>query len=213
MSATDLPPPAPMTQPIDAGEIPHPPSAWPKVIGVITVIFGSLAILGGCSGAVSSLFMSSLSGLMPEEQATMYDAMEGLKPWLIIGAVLTLALGILLLVAGIGLVRRRAWSPTACMVWAGIKMVFVVGYTILSDMARQAQFEAMQEMMQQDPNMPAGATAMMGSFFQVFGVFAIVLGILWGWALPIFLLSWFSRSKVKAEVAGWQHPPDLQSEL
>ncbi len=203
MSTTDLPPPALMTPPVEPGEIPHPPSAWPKVIGVITIIFGSLAILGGCSGAVSSLFMSSLSGLVPEEQATMYDAMEGLKPWMIIGAVLALALGILQLVAGIGLVRRRAWSPTACMVWAAIKMVFVVGYTILGDMARQAQFEAAQEMIQQDPNMPAGMAAMMASFFQVFGVFAIVVGILWGWALPVFLLIWFSRGKIKAEVAGW----------
>ncbi len=202
-----------MTPPVEPGEIPHRPSAWPMVIGVIAIIFGSLAILQGCFGAVSSLFMSSLSGLMPTEQATMLDAMEGLKPWMIIGAVLTLALGILLLVAGIGLVRRRAWSPTACMVWAGIKMVFVVGNTILADMAQQAQFEVMQEMMQQDPNMPAAMPAMMGSFMQVFGVFTIVLGILWGWALPVFLLSWFSRSKVNSEVAGWQHPPDLHPGL
>lgn len=192
-----------MTPPIDAGEIPQQPSAWPKVIGVITIIFGSLAILQGCVGAVSSLFMSSLSAIVPAEQAAVYDAMEDLKPWMIIGAVLALGLGILLLVAGIGLVRRRAWSPTACMVWAGIKMVFVVGYTILGDMAQQAQFEAMQEMMQQDPNMPAAMPAMMGSFMQVFGVFTIVLGILWGWALPVFLLIWFARSKIKAEVAGW----------
>ncbi len=203
MSATDLPPPALMTPPVDPGEIPHPPSAWPMVIGVIAIIFGSLAILQGCVGAVSSLFMSSLSAIVPAEQAAVYDAMEDLKPWMIMGAVLTLALGILQLVAGIGLVRRRSWSPTACMVWAGIKMMFVVGNTILADMAQQAQFEAMQEMMQQDPNMPAGASAMMDSFMQVFGVFAIVVGILWGWALPIFLLSWFSRSKIKAEVAGW----------
>ncbi|MCH8152385.1 MAG: hypothetical protein IH830_08445 [Planctomycetes bacterium] len=203
MSATDLPPPGLMTPPVEPGEIPHRPSAWPMVIGVIAIIFGSLAILQGCFGAVSSLFMSSLSGFMPAEQATMLDAMEGLKPWMIIGAVLTLALGILLLVAGIGLVRRRAWSPTACMVWAGIKMMFVVGNTILADMAQQAQFEAMQEMMQQDPNMPAAMPAMMGSFMQVFGVFTIVLGILWGWALPVFLLIWFSRGKIKAEVAGW----------
>ncbi len=203
MSATDLPPPPLMTPPVEPGEIPHRPSAWPMVIGVIAIIFGSLAILQGCLGAVSTLFMSSLSGLMPAEQATMFDAMDDLKPWMIIGAVLTLALGILLLVAGIGLVRRRAWSPTACMVWAGIKMMFVVGNTILADMVQQAQFEAMQEVMQQDPNMPAGMPAMMGSFFQVFGVFTIVLGILWGWALPVFLLIWFSRSKIKAEVARW----------
>ena len=203
MSATDLPPPALMTPPVDPGEIPQQPSAWPMVIGVIAIIFGSLAILQGCFGAVSTLFMSSLSAIAPAEQATMFEAMEDLKPWMVTGAVLTLALGILLLVAGIGLVRRRAWSPTACMVWAGIKMMFVVGNTILADMAQQAQIEALQEMMQQDPNMPAGASAMMGSFMQVFGAFTIVLGILWGWALPIFLLIWFSRSKIKAEVAQW----------
>ncbi len=203
MSATDLPPPALMTPPVEPGEIPHPPSAWPKVIGVITIIFGSLAILQGCLGAVSTLFLGAFASVAPQEQEALFQAMEDLKPWMIIGAVLTLALGILLLVAGIGLVRRRAWSPTACMVWAGIKMMFVVGNTILADMAQQAQFEAMQEMMQQDPNMPAGMPAMMGSFMQVFGVFAIVVGILWGWALPVFLLIWFSRSKIKAEVAGW----------
>ena len=53
MSATDLPPPALMTPPVDPGEMPQRPSAWPMVIGVIAIIFGSLAILIAGLGGVA----------------------------------------------------------------------------------------------------------------------------------------------------------------
>ena len=45
-----MPPPSPLTPPTDAGAIPPKRSAWPMVIGVIAIIFGSLATLQGCMG-------------------------------------------------------------------------------------------------------------------------------------------------------------------
>ncbi len=34
----------------------------------------------------------------------------------------------------------------------------------------------------------------------------IVLWVLWGWALPVFVLTWIARPKVAAEVARWGTP-------
>jgi hypothetical protein len=35
------------------------------------------------------------------------------------------------------------------------------------------------------------------------GVIGTILGIAWGCALPIFMIVWFTRSKVRAEVSTW----------
>ncbi|MCH8211846.1 MAG: hypothetical protein IIB99_10820, partial [Planctomycetes bacterium] len=106
-----MPPPTPMTPPTDAGAIPPKPSSWPMVIGVIATILGSLAVLGGCFGLVSSLFLDQFMSLVPQGEAgEMASALDGLKPALIISGALTMVLAIVLLIGGIGLLRRRSWG-------------------------------------------------------------------------------------------------------
>jgi len=42
-----------------------------------------------------------------------------------------------------------------------------------------------------------------GGFYDVMIVVTLVFGLAWGWALPVFLLIWLSRGKIKNDVAGW----------
>ncbi|NNF44738.1 MAG: hypothetical protein HKO59_05770, partial [Phycisphaerales bacterium] len=82
-----------------------------------------------------------------------------------------------------------------CKAWAITKIVFVVANSSVGYLVNRAQFEAMMD----DPGM-----ASMGSgFFSAIGIVGVVFGLLWGWALPVFLLIWFGRPKVKQEMATW----------
>ena len=85
-------------------------------------------------------------------------------------------------------------------------MIFVVVNSVVGYLIQIAQAEAMQEAIANDPNVPAGLSAMMGSMMQAFGVFGVLIGVLWGWALPVFLFIWFSRKKIRTETAGWAAP-------
>ena len=200
-----MPPPTPMTPPTDAAISPKP-SSWPMVIGVIAIILGSLATLQGCMGlgwpALAALFTSAL----PEEQARMMDATKSLTPLMMILAGLTMAIAIVLLIGGIGLTKRSPRSPKTCRIWAGLKMLLVVYSSIVGYLVQQAQMEAMQRMLEEDPNTPAAMVGFFGTLMDFIGPLALVFGIVWGWALPIFMLIWFSRRKIKAEVAQWGRP-------
>ena len=201
-----MPPPTPMTPPTDAGAIQPKASAWPMVIGVIAIILGSLATLQGCMGlgwpALAALFTSA----MPEEQAEMMDATKAFAPLIMISSGLTMAIAIVLLIGGIGLTKRSPWSPKTCKIWAGLKMLLVVYSSIVTFLSTQAQMEAIQRMLEEDPNTAGVMPGFFGTLMAIIGPVILVFAIVWGWALPIFMLIWFSRRKIKAEVAQWGRP-------
>ena len=207
MSTTDLSPPALMTPPVEPGEIPHPTSAWPKVIGVITIVFGALGILVyGCGGLIGNVIVVALSGAaqsggaIDPVNAAQMDVLRQYMPWTILSGLGSLALGVLLLVAGIGLLRRRSWSRKASVVWSILRMTYAIPTGVLGYIVNTAQFEAMEQAAASSSSpIPSGFFAIMHSL----GPAGLGCGLVWGWALPVFLLSWFSRSKIKAEVAQW----------
>ena len=201
-----MPPPTPSVPPTDAGAIPPRKSSWPMVIGIIAIILGSLGTLQGCMGlgwpALAGLFTSAL----PEEQAGMMDATKALTPLMMISAGLTMLIAIVLLIGGIGLTKRSPRSPKTCRIWAGLKMLLVVYTSTVTFLSTQAQMEAMQRMLEEDPNAPAAMAGFFGTLMAIIGPVIFVFAIVWGWALPIFMLIWFSRRKIKAEVAHWGQP-------
>ncbi len=201
-----MPPPTPVTPPTDAGTIPPKLSSWPTVIGVIAIILGSLATLGGCMSLGSSAMFGLFASAMPEEQAEMMDAAKTFAPLTMISAGLTMPIAIVLLIGGIGLTKRSPRSPKTCKIWAGLKMLLVVYSSIVTFLSTQAQMEAMQRMLEEDPNAPAAMVGFFGTLMAIIGPLILVFAIVWGWALPIFMLIWFSRRKIKAEVAQWGQP-------
>ena len=203
-----MPPPTPMTPPTDF----HPkPSSWPMVIGVIAIVFGSLAALGGCMGLGWPLVAGLFTSVMPEEQAEMMDATTALMPLMMVSSGLGMPVAIVLLIGGIGLTKRKAGSPKTCKIWAGLKMLLVVYSSIVAYLVQQAQMEAMQRMLEEDPNASAAMPGFFGTFMAIIAPLTLVFGILWGWALPIFMLIWFSRRKIKAEIAQWGQPANALS--
>ncbi len=188
------PPAAPPTQPGMIG-LPQRPSAWPKVIGIIAIILGALGALGGVWGAITPLFADALVSMAPAGQATGMEAMQQYKVWTVVSSLLMLGVAVLLLVAGTGLVRRRGWAPKISVLWSIVKIVLVAVNSIFSYKIAQAQFAALAD----DP----GMAQVPSSFLSAFSAAGLGVGLCWGWALPIFMLIWFTRGKIRAEVAEW----------
>ncbi len=85
-------------------------------------------------------------------------------------------------------------------------MLLVVYSSIIGFLVQQAQMEAMQRMLEEDPNTAGMMPGFFGTLMAIIGPVIFVFAIVWGWALPIFMLIWFSRRKIKAEIAQWGRP-------
>ena len=176
-------------------------SSWPTVVGIVGIVFGALGVLGGLIGAVSSLLTDSImrsvapgiAAGQPDVQA-MLDVATRWKGLTLALAVVGLAVAAILLVGGIQLVRRRQNSIKNLRIWAAAKMLLVVANAILGVLIQQATFKVMQQTLR--ASVPAG-------FGSMIAVFSVVFGLVWGWALPVFLLIWFARQKIKDEVTSW----------
>ncbi|MEX2218940.1 MAG: hypothetical protein WD749_09290 [Phycisphaerales bacterium] len=195
-----------MAPPIDSAMPPPPsgPTTWPMVIGIIAIVLGSLGLLSSCAGIAGPLFVKFAAAMAEEGGAKESEmvALRGIEQYmglLILDSILGLVAAALLLVAGIGLLKRTAWSPRAMVIWAIGKIPLVVFATVVGYLVNQAQFEAMANDPQQKTPVPAG---LMEAIAAGSAVFTFIFGI----ALPIFVLVWFTRAKVRAETAGWRAP-------
>ena len=200
MTPPTLPTPAP--QPRLRG-----PSQWPTVIGVLAIIFGALEVLGGCVGIVSPWVMSAMVEVLPEGQSMGMAAMVEWGRWMVASSLAGLGIGVLLLLGGVSLMQRRPRGRTLCLTWALLRMPAVVLGLVVGYLMQRDQLVAMQEMFASDPSVPAAMSAMFGRFMQAGVLVGSVIGLLWGWALPVFMLIWFSRGKIKTEVASWSGGP------
>ena len=99
----------------------------------------------------------------------------------------------MLLVGGVQLIRRRPSAAYWCVTWSILKMIMTVATAVTTAAMQRDQFEAM-----------GGPSAAMGPMLIVF---SFVFGLLWGWALPVFMLVWFSMRWVRQQVADWRETP------
>lgn len=209
--------PAESIPPQQPGEIGGSEQAanWPTTIGVISIVLGSGAFLIGIWGFFTPRFMEMMADQFPQNQgvtvsagqggtttrivttwptiATSPSAMQDWSNWIFIRSALTVVIALILLVAGINLVKRRARAIKLCRIWSVLKMVFAVVGSLVGVAMQQEQFRQMSQQ-----NFPGG-----GNFYAAIGIFVVAIGILWGCAYPVFLLIWFSRAKVKIEYTRW----------
>ncbi len=179
------------------------PSQWPTVIGVLAIIFGAFECLGGCVGIVSPWFMSVIVEALPQEQSLGIAAMVEWGRWMVASSLAGLGIGVLLLLGGVSVMQRRPRGRTMCLTWALLRIPVVVLGLVVGYLMQRDQLAAMQEMFASDPSVPAAMSAMFGRFMQAGVLVGSVIGLLWGWALPVFMFIWFSRGKIKTEVAAW----------
>ncbi|QKK09882.1 MAG: hypothetical protein HND58_18150 [Planctomycetota bacterium] len=197
------PPAAPPTTQGDFVPV-KPPETWPTVIGVISIIFGSLGVLSGACGGAFLLLSEPLLSLVPEEQASEMELqVSNSMPYPVMqGGVmlLELVISVLMLVGGIMLLRRKRSARgllvgTACLDLISNTVAAVVGFLVV-----QAQMKAMQENAEVAQQMPAT----FGTFAQGAGGVMVFVQWLFLAIWPVFVLIWFSRRRIRESVEAWE---------
>lgn len=177
---------APPTSPSEAAT--PRPSSWPTVVGTILIV---IAALGGLSYVVgiAGLF---IQGFIPGTEAQL-QAAEAWIGWALASNVLSLLLSLWLLATGILLIRRAPSTRMHAIGWSVTKMIVVV---IASTIAAFMQADQMAAMQTQGQAMPQ-------AMIETMRIASLVIGIVFGWALPIFLLIWFNVGRFRRESTGW----------
>lgn len=169
----------------DSAGSPAPPtvsvtsSQWPTTLSVIAATFALIAFLinGGCLYSFARLQMGPAA---PPLSVTAMTTVAGLL------------LSTLLLFAAMSLYRRVRRSVAYLRLWSVLHVLWVPASIILCSLTQPAALPG-------SVVMPVSSHAGGATGF----VFAILLSFTAWLALPAFLLAWFARPSVKAEVLIW----------
>ena len=185
--------------PIMYDSLPPPQSSWPKVIGIISIIFGSFGLLCyGCNSA-ATIAQPWLAGMVPADQQPV--TIQGMQLVLsLVSACGTFSLSLLLLMAGIYLTMRRHWSVWWLKLWAILRILFAlfsmtIGFVYLEEIIQDLN----DQFAQQSMSMPM-------TFTNSLMIMSIIMGFLLALIWPVFLLIWFARSSIRREIESWSVP-------
>jgi hypothetical protein len=180
-----------------------PGSKWPKVLGIISIIFGAGSILQSIIGPVSMLLVKKQMQAFVDQgadQAKVDEYIAKITSHTYMSSVAVALLGIILLTGGILLLRRRRAASPILQVWAVLKII--VGGLIIFKSAALSRLQ--MEVMFSSTALGGGKEAEMVNTFASYGMwFSLIFGLVWLVILPVFILIWFNREKAKQEMNGW----------
>jgi hypothetical protein len=195
---------------MEPGDLPSEPARWPSVLGWFSISLGGLGILKNGCGAVSNLLMGGkgMSWMFGGGNSAQADAVEKamaglgpLKMGLGVLSLISIGVSVLLLIAGIQLIKRQKSAVPMHVAWSWIRIFVGILEVIASLMLNRAMTTAILESMPKGPNGPP--PAMMSSIMLVSGVCGGIFGLVVVLAYPIVVLAVLSRPWAKAEIARW----------
>ena len=193
----DSSPPPPMFP----GEMPQEPKSWPKVLGIFSIVWGSLGLICNGCGAVMLVFQQAMMDMLIQQQQNNPSASKGgpqmtpmpdvMKPGAMdmAGPVLGFLVCILLLVAGILLTMRRAQSRMMHLVYGGLSLIVTL---IGTAMAVQKQNAIAAWATQNPDDFWAIQQTTQGGQFAYIGIGRAFTP---GLAYTVFVLIWFGVIK------------------
>jgi len=122
--------------------VPPPESSWPRVLGIISIVFGSLGLLFNLWNAVQPFFAEAIAKMMPQDPASKssmdasLQAQKDYIPYIVLVALLCVIGSLMLLTGGIGLCRRARWGVKVTKIWIPWRIVCavlsaIVGYVVM----------------------------------------------------------------------------------
>ena len=194
---------APPTQPVPLAPV-VPRSKWPAVVGIIAIVIGAGGSLFNACGAVGSFFTATMfqrikpPGMPPE--------VLQVRPVLVaVMLVMSLLCGALL-VPGIALLQRRRWSAAWLRIWSVAAIVLAVVASVIEARIQQENMTLMMTATSMPAGTGTGAVVFQTNVFQASVIGGVVLNAVLRCAFPVFLLIWFTRRKIRDEVAAWRSP-------
>ncbi len=176
---------------LDLGELP----GWPKVVGIVSIIFGSLSFT--CAGlglATPLIFGGMMQGAQNQMKGGFPPIITNPNPLIYIAGAISIAWAVLLLVSGIITILRKPAGRTLHLVWCiGAIVLFVWGISI--------QLHAQKEIADWVTAHPSSDYAKMtqGASSHIGLIVGLVVGSIWGLAWPTFCLIWFGVVKTKPD--------------
>lgn len=193
------PPMEPTGDPLDDEE-----TKWPKVIGVISLIYALFGLLCQSGYAVATGFTDQLMQFFGMEVTTPVV----LKATAVLLAAVGIALGIVMLMGAIKLLRRQRSGVSLLKKWAVMRIILVLIGVVAGVLMAPAQIEMQQQMLEvQRERMPPDQAARIPDLTdeQIWRRTMIQMGVMSALfaAYPVFLGFWLSRNKITADVERW----------
>lgn len=175
--------------------IPPTTTSIPKVFGIIHIVYACAGMISAVIGVGALLVMKvvlSKAGEELEEMNTILDAYNEMAIYTYIDAALKIVLGIFLLVAGVGLLKRKLWAQKASITWAIVRMVLIIGMTVATYGVSLEFQEKMGEISQNQPGQfdQSQFQASMQGIGSVFGVIMVCI-------YPVITIIFMSKKVVK----------------
>ena len=187
------------------GEVAAEETKWPKVIGVISLIYGFMGLLCNTFNGV----WLGVADMIPEMFRGGVELPLIVRIAGIVQAVLTLGVGILMVMGSVNLLRRRRAGPGLLKKWVVLRMVLIVAAVVVMVLTGPAQIQ-MQRSVQDYTNdkwRDAGMTDRIveKTDDELWRTVIIQGGIGFGLTAiyPVFLGFWLSRKKITADVEQW----------
>lgn len=205
-------PPRPPTNAAIAEPAPKRPT-WALVIGIIAIVIALLGIVmyGLCTPVatvISSASGAAIEGAMEQDPnmaptAAQLRVSREYAPLTIGNACMIAALGVVLLIGGIGLVRTRPWARATMLWWAVLRIIAIIPGSIIGYYVQMKTFVAMDEAVKANGGPMPGMYSIFTSPALV--VAMVGFGALFAMALPVFTLIWFNRPVIREQCAGWSN--------
>jgi len=189
-----------LSPPLERGDWgpPAEPTSWPTVFGVIGIIMSCIGLLGGICGVGMAIWWPKYVDWVasmgtPQDQIDLMNASRPPMAWTAGSSVLSVCLVLVLLTGSIRLLKRRPSGVKRLLIWAWINIPWTVVGVLVGIMI---QPQIPQTTQTQNPISPEMG-AMIG----------MSCGPIFGLTLPIIMILWFSRAKIKEEIGTWSEYP------
>lgn len=178
--------------------------SWPTAVGVCGIVYAALGLIGGCltfGMAFGSQYLAQFvanqpgAGMTQAQQAQLDVSADYAWISMILGP-LFFATAAWLLIASIGLTRRRARAPKQTILACCLRIALGVAQAVGAAFVVVESMDAMRAAPDYDPSMDAAVIAS--------GVFGVGFGIVWTLLYPAFALFWLNRPSIKGDVRAWR---------
>lgn len=168
---------------------------WPKPVGIISIVWGSLGLLCGVCGLGSVTMMSSfMKGVEEQMGSPMPDVMKPSGAQMGLMA-LSFIPAVILIVAGVMTVKRNYKGRMLHLVYVGLSVVIGalgIGMQVMQQLAQK-------DWAAQNPDNKWAQNIQQGGMFAYIGIaFGVILSFAW----PVFCAIWFGAVKRKPEDFG-----------
>src|SRR3954469_5752270 len=168
--------------PVDELALPPEPPKWPKVIGIISIVWGSLSALGGLCGLGSPLLLRVMGSVTEKEMGPMPPAMTPSSLQMVfIG--LGMIMAVVLLSAGISTVSRKASGRKLHLIY-GVVALVLCGPSVVLGIMRQRE---LADWMATHPDSKWAQRGAGGAGSTI----GLGVGVVLGLGYPLFCLAWF----------------------